>query len=82
MGAGEGPLHVYPVSSVPAGGRFPRLASQPAAEDGMLAGEGVGSRGQAEARAPLHGGEAVGVALHAPAAVTPPFLDRGPNLRA
>jgi len=78
--AGEGPLHVHPVSSVPAGGRPPGLASQPAAEGGMLAGERVGPGRQAEARAPLHGGEAVGVALHAPPAVTPPFLDRGPNL--
>lgn len=48
----------------------------------MLAAQRVGPRREAEARAPLHGGEAIGVALHAAPAVTPPLLHRCPHLGA
>lgn len=72
MRAGQGPLNVHPVSPVASGSRSP----------GLPAAQRVGAGGQAEAGAPLHGGKAVGVALHAAAAVAAPLLHRRPHLGA
>lgn len=83
MRAGQGALHVRPAAlgapGVTSSPRSPRQAART-----VVAGRSqrMGAGRQAEAGAPLHGGRAVGVALDAPPAVTPPLLNRRPDLGA